>query len=361
MARRVFLFFRDSLSKVTIVDVLLLTLSTIIVCFAASYLYYRTTTPYRKAILKNYSNKFITSHRGKINIRCLIEESKNVQIKNASTIEITTPDLKPRIVLFKRGLSEQKIYEILIDGEVVRARSPFPKYQVSETDRVMVVGTGFAAKPASYTLSLIDVLDRKNDFGLDFIYHYNYADASFPFERSVWYEDPKGWIKQTDEGILLSKASGQLIDWLQFKRLFEKNAIVEFNFVPLGSPLNLSLKLGKTILIIIGDGDNKTVRMKQTKMMNDITVQEIKSWEAKYKDGFSTGEVYKVRIEKDEDKVLVIIDRAKDKKPCLSLHYEDSSPDKNLERTFKSIIFGLWKNSRGVILKEITIKVDEKA
>ena len=288
----------------------------------------------------------------------LFQYTEKLEFNNSGEIQIISSDLRPEISLSKRYLPASNERRILIDGDVIHKSSPFPKYAYEERDSFNILKSIVIQRPSKHRLSLVQ--NGNDTIDLDFQIKYCFKPPMFPFVSELWFQVPKGWARLEAGGLMLSSPVKSLLNSIAFRRKFRSNVLLDFSFQPCGTPLNFSVFLSTGTSIMFGDGDSRTIRLKQTKKLPGDDRSEKIMADTIYSDGFKSGITYRCIIRRTDCVYTVHIAKLQGELVEV-LNYQDPEPEKTIEEELKMIGFACWKDGQDIAIKSIIIQDMDKS
>ena len=285
----------------------------------------------------------------------LFNNSKNMSVDNQGQVELISNGDDARIIINKSEIKRLSIKDITMNGEAVTLSNKFSNYRLEEKPDKLIIIPKYSIKP-----SVLNFKISNNNFNATIPIHvvYVFDSKKDTLKENMWFQIPDQWAKQADDGLILPANTNVKLKQFGFDRSFEKNIEMEFEFEPLGEPLLLSIFLSQETSIILGEENIRSVKLKQTKKdglsgKRDVVVQK-----SKYGPGFVKGNKYSVLIRRVDNTYSAYISQAGLAQEKV-ISFKDEDFKNNINAKYKSLSFGLWKKSKGIMLNKIKIKAED--
>jgi|GEM_PF-6752387 len=264
-----------------------------------------------------------------------------------NNIEVIGNNFSHILKLRKEFARRHNFKGIYINDHLLKLNDSKVKLYYTIDDENIIVKSDYLIKPSLNKLKLC-FGDKSFEYDLALKYRYDFSDNNI--ENTYWYQNPTNWAAISDKGMTLMPSERKKANTLGFRRAFQNNVKIEAEVIPEGFPLNVSMFMDLGTSVFFGVGDDRSIQIIQSKYIGKTKTEKIvkRSYLP-----FQKNELYKISVENTNNSYEISID--KDGSNQLKLLYNDSTSEQNIKETYKNVGFAVWKNSKGLIVKSVTI------
>jgi len=242
---------------------------------------------------------------------------------------------------------EEKGKREWVNGNALRIKLPYLLFPKTHKLRIE---SGEFEKEASFNLIFYDDLSE------------DVHQSPFWSVPSIKIDYRKYWVTEEEMLKALPHPGTFQTSDLTFLRKFPANVFLGLELTPLTERVNLAIFFGDEISLMLGDGDNKTIRLKQRIGYKDEVIEEgvflLESRKTYYILADRREGQFRLYIkEKDLEKTIPAYSIADENNLLVEASFKPRQKIQILgaEGKFDNIVFSLWRNSGGVAIDNIYI------